>query len=116
MKPDFADKAAQLYRDQFPRPDNFANAYTTIDAIKTALEDAYRAGTEDGAKEATSVLRFIDESREALIRRYPETPRKELGCSGGACFCTGRCKRTQEEQDAYEKYQAGLQNAFRSKP
>lgn len=34
----------------------------------------------------------------------PKSERIELGCaSRGQCFCTGRCKRTLEEQEYHEK-------------
>lgn len=37
--------------------------------------------------------------------------RVELGCGVpgqiNACFCTGRCKRTAEEQEAYERREKG---------
>ncbi len=88
MKPDFEKIAGDLYRNQFPRGDNFATACTTIDAINNALEDAYRAGMFDGKQE---------------MRQEITPQRKELGCQNASCFCTGRCKRTAEEQEAHER-------------
>ncbi len=43
-----------------------------------------------------------------------ENVRVELGCQSQACFCTGRCKRTQEEQDAYEKRDKEMLDVFRN--
>jgi len=48
-----------------------------------------------------------------------EQPKKrvELGCQAiGQCFCTGRCKRTAEEQEAYEKRERELQGCLSPKP
>lgn len=43
---------------------------------------------------------------EEMARKILDEPKRvELGCQSGGCFCTGRCKRTQEEEDVYQKQQ-----------
>lgn len=37
------------------------------------------------------------------IESKPE--RQELGCTNQQCFCTGRCRRTAEEEAAYQEDQ-----------
>lgn len=49
--PDFDAVAAKLYRDQFPRPGNYANAYRTIADIAAALRATYDRGREDAMED-----------------------------------------------------------------
>lgn len=39
--------------------------------------------------------------------------REELGCMSESCFCTGRCRMTQEEWDASQRATKEFQKAMR---
>lgn len=62
-------------------------------------ESALEGVRDDIAPTLAKALRAAyDKGREDA-----KPKRVELGCDSPSCFCTGRCKRTAEEQEAYEK-------------
>ena len=69
--------AGELYRNQFPRGDNYSTAYTTIDAFAQAIADAEARGRVAGIREADTWLQAKRITLTALLESALLAPEKE---------------------------------------
>lgn len=85
--------------------------------IAKALEAAYAKGREDADAVQPMSQEQIDDAQRVAVEKFGwgKPKRVELGCASkdAGCFCTGRCKRTAEEQEAHEKAERNFRGFFK---
>lgn len=115
MTPNWEDVARKLV-DKICWEDQVTLPKSSEVRIAKALQSAYDKGREDERSLQPMTQEQLDEAFKLATEKFgwgKPKQRIELGCDSPSCFCTGRCKRTAEEQEAYEKREALMAHGLR---